>query len=301
MLFTRGKLSIGFVLPFSSHRSVDVDYVRQLGLAQLADKLGFAAVWVRDVPLNSADYPDPIGHIDPWVFLGALAVSCPQINLVTGAIVLPLRHPLHVAKAAASVQNLSSGRFVLGLGSGDRPSEFALFRRDYEQRKETFQENWLTLKQALDGEIERASGSANSSFELYPKNEGHHVPAIIVGSAGQSLEWIARNASGWASYHRDFAVQRDRIALWHSAIEKTKTETFRSFSQSMSLELAEDPTKPTERIELGYRVGRHSLVELLADLQELGVHHVMFNLVGNSRTIEEVLNEIADEILPQFQ
>lgn len=92
---------------------------------------------------------------------------------------------------------------------------------------------------------------------------------IVVGSAGQSLEWIARNASGWASYHRDLAVQRDRIALWRTAVQKTGAEAFRSFSQSMSFDLTEDPNASLETIELGYRVGRHGLLEVLADLRDI--------------------------------
>lgn len=65
---------------------VVADFREQAAPAKLADVLGFRALWVRDVPLNSADYPDPVGHLGPCVFLGALASQ-------TERIVLTLRHP----------------------------------------------------------------------------------------------------------------------------------------------------------------------------------------------------------------
>lgn len=133
-LFQPDRLTIGLGLPWVDSAEYqgaqEVDFHRQLDLAKRAEAAGFAALWVRDVPLNHPGYPESIGHLDPWVWLGALAAHTRRITLVTGAIVLTLRHPLHVAKAAASVSALAPGRFVLGLGSGDRPPEYHAFGRD---------------------------------------------------------------------------------------------------------------------------------------------------------------------------
>ena len=149
MLFHPDQLSFGIVLPAQTRTHADVQFDTQLQIAAQADRLGFDALWVRDVPLNSEDYPDPIGHSDPWVLLGALAAVTSDIRLATGAIVLPLRHPLHIAKAALSTAALSKGRFVLGLGSGDRPSEYEMFGQDIENRKALFQSHWERLAAAL--------------------------------------------------------------------------------------------------------------------------------------------------------
>lgn len=297
MLFQPGALSLGIVLPMSHRQPKTVDLGEQLRLARRADDLGFSALWVRDVPLNSDSYPDPVGHTDPWVLLGALATATSKINLITGAIVLPLRHPLHIAKAALSMDMLSQGRFVLGLGSGDRPSEFSLFERDFDQRKTLFREGWDRLSAALKGNVLDAQGNSHPSFELLPRRGSSPVPLLAVGSASQSLEWIARNAIGWATYHRDLDIQRDRIALWHTAVGKV-TDEFRSFSQSMALDLASNPQAAAEPINLGYRTGRKALVDLLLSFRALGVHHMMFNIVENGRPTSDVLEELASEVLP---
>jgi luciferase-type oxidoreductase len=301
MLTEPRRLTLGIVLPAQPREADDFDFEAQIAVARKADELGFSAIWVRDVPLNSDSYPDPIGHSDPWVLLGALAQATKQIQLVTGSIVLPLRHPLHVAKAALSVNALSRGRFVLGLGSGDRPSEFAVFGKDFEHRKVLYRDNWIRLAAALgtEGNVLDEEGGLRSEFQIRPRAEGTKVPMMAVGSASQSLEWIARNAVGWATYYRPLSAQVDRLGLWRTAVEKVTTE-FRSFSQSMLLDLSEDPDAETEPLGLGMRTGRKGLGRYLRDIGGLGANHVMFNLVPGSRPVEEVLQEISEDVMGEF-
>jgi alkanesulfonate monooxygenase SsuD/methylene tetrahydromethanopterin reductase-like flavin-dependent oxidoreductase (luciferase family) len=75
LLFREGRLSIGLVLPLRAADRPDVDFAEQVDLARTAEELGFSAIWVRDVPLNGAWYPEAFGHPDPMVMLGAIAVS----------------------------------------------------------------------------------------------------------------------------------------------------------------------------------------------------------------------------------
>ncbi len=296
MIFNDSRLTIGVVLPIQERQRHDIDFGLQLELAHRADELGFSAIWVRDVPLNSAAYPDPVGHSDPWVLLGALAASTRSIALATGAIVLPLRHPLHVAKAALSMDVLSSGRFVLGLGSGDRPSEFAAFDRNVDVRRELFRSNWAALVNALEG---RLGQTGENRFDIRPRS-GRSVPLVAVGSSSQSLEWIARNAGAWMTYHRPLAAQKDRIALWHGAVQRTTTE-FRGMGQAMALDLLDTPSDRIDDINLGYRAGPEGLFAALTALRNLGVHHVAFNLLVDGRKAFSDLEIIAREVLPRLE
>src|SRR5690606_16985637 len=86
---------------------------------------------------------------DPFLWLAGLASVTRDIALGAAAIVLPLRHPLHVAKASLTLDRLSAGRFMLGLGSGDRPAEFASFGQDRDARREIFRRHWSVLRAAL--------------------------------------------------------------------------------------------------------------------------------------------------------
>jgi luciferase-type oxidoreductase len=302
VLFHPDQLSFGIVLPAQTRTHADVQFDTQLQIAAQADRLGFDALWVRDVPLNSEDYPDPIGHSDPWVLLGALAAVTSDIRLATGAIVLPLRHPLHIAKAALSTAALSKGRFVLGLGSGDRPSEYEMFGQDIENRKALFQSHWERLAAALraDQQVIDESGRVRNDFAIRPGLQQVSVPMVAVGSSSQSLEWIARHATAWTTYYRSLAVQKDRLALWHNAQAKITTD-FRGFGQSMVLELLDNPQAAYEEIDLGGKTGRRGLIGALSAMREAGIHHVAFNLITQGRSPGEVMEEIAADILPALR
>lgn len=300
-VFSNGALSIGLTLPMLRAGTVVADFDEQLALARVADERGFRALWIRDVPLNSADYPDPVGHLDPWVLLGALAVNTRRIALASGAIVLTLRHPLHIAKAAVSVGSLSHGRFILGLGSGDRPPEYAAFGRDSDERRELYRRHWETVAAAL-GEPSRVipdrTPEGAPTFRLLPESS-HEVPLLAVGSGGQSVDWIARHSLGWMTYHRERDAQRARYSMWRAAVDRAAPEAFRAFGVAMRLELSSDPHEPAEAVSLGYRTGRHALIDILKAMRAGGTHHVTFNL-SSARPVAEVVNELADEVLPQF-
>jgi luciferase-type oxidoreductase len=301
-VFRAGRLSIGLTLPLLPAGQIVADFNEQLELAQRADALGFRALWIRDVPLNSADYPDPVGHLDPWVLLGALASQTQQIALISGAIVLTLRHPLHIAKAANSVQTLSRGRFILGLGSGDRPAEYAAFSANGEARRELYRRHWQTVAAALGPQPRVLPDDAPPGapeFSLLPQPP-RPVAMLAVGSGGQSVDWIARHAIGWMTYHREPDAQQARHSMWRAAVERAAPGAFRAFGAALRLDLSADPDEPATPVTLGYRTGRHALVALLHALCEQGMHHVSFNLPAAARAPRDVIDELAEHVLPEF-
>ncbi|HEY1996966.1 TIGR03571 family LLM class oxidoreductase [Paraburkholderia sp.] len=300
-VFADGALSIGLNLPLLQNGNIVADFGEQVALAKLADSLGFRALWVRDVPLNSADYPDPVGHLDPWVLLGALASNTANIALVSGAIVLTLRHPLHIAKGAISVGNLSRGRFILGLGSGDRPPEYAAFGADSAQRRDLYRRHWDVVAAALGPQprvLADQTPPDSPEFFLLPR-PAESVSMLAVGSGGQSVDWIARHAIGWMTYHREPDAQRARYSMWRAAVDRLGTPAFRAFGVAMRLDLSADADEPATALSLGYRSGRHALSGLLRDMRAHGTHHVSLNL-SSGRPSREVLEELAAEVLPEF-
>ncbi|AWV04207.1 LLM class flavin-dependent oxidoreductase [Burkholderia sp. JP2-270] len=300
-VFSAGQLSIGLTLPLLRSGNIVADFNEQLELAALADTLGFRALWIRDVPLNSADYPDPVGHLDPWVLLGALASRTRRIALASGAIVLPLRHPLHIAKGALSVATLSGGRFILGLGSGDRPPEYAAFGVDAETRRDRYREHWDVVAAALGIPSRVLPDEAPPDapeFTLLPRRDDA-VPMLAVGSGGQSVDWIARHSIGWMTYHRDPDTQRARYSMWRAAVDRLASPAFRAFGVSMRLDLAAHPDTPATALTLGYATGRRALVGILQDMRAAGTHHVTLN-PGSDRPVREVIEELAEHVLPVF-
>lgn len=302
-VFTPGRLTLGLMTPFGGTSASMADLGEAARLAALADDVGFAALWTRDVPLMVPQGPDHTATAldDPFLWLLALAGATRRIALGAAAIVLPLRHPLHVAKAALSLDRLSGGRFILGAGSGDRPSEFASFGADLEARADTFRQHWLLVRSAL-------SSSPEARRHLLEHTGGHDlmavpeadIPMLVVGSARQSLQWIASNADGWATYHREEARQEGRIQLWRQALAQKVAGQPKPFVQSVQLDLLDDPAAPASPLDLGLRTGREALLAYLRHMHELGVAHVLFNLTRGTRPTDEVIRELGEHVLPRL-
>ncbi|MEX5716657.1 LLM class flavin-dependent oxidoreductase [Serratia ureilytica] len=128
-------LSIGIELPLDNDWSTSGQLKRQqdgrpfgvpdmsehAARIKLADELGFRAAWVRDVPLYDPDFGDAAQVFETFTYLGYLSSLTRNILLGTAAVVLPLRQPWLVRKAASTLQTLSGDRLLLGVASGDRP------------------------------------------------------------------------------------------------------------------------------------------------------------------------------------
>ena len=302
-MFMPGRLTLGVFFPIEAFQRDEPTMRNQEHLARRAEELGFAALWFRDVPLRDPNFGD-IGQVyDPWVYLGWIAAQTHRIALATGSIILPLRHPLHTAKAAASVDQLSGGRLVLGVASGDRLIEFPAFGIDADQRDALFRENFRVIRETLAEEFPTIQSSYSTllgTADLVPKPLGR-MPMLVTGSSRQSLEWIAEHSDGWITYPRPLEQQADLVARWRAAVATATPDVFKPFAQSFYLDLADAPDEQPTPIHLGFRSGRNFVFRFFDDLREAGVNHVALNLKYGRRDASEVLEEIGQEILPQLE
>lgn len=298
-MFEENKLTLGLFFAIESYPGAvpQMDVTQQLRTAKVAEEHGFSALFFRDVFLNVPSFGD-VGHIfDPWVFLGYVAAQTSRIALATGSIVSTLRHPLHLAKSAASVDQLSDRRLVLGLATGDRPSEFSAFGSSLENRGELFREALEVSRRVWGEQSPRLLTPRVDLVEgdLLPKPALNDIPVLITGSSRQSIEWIAEHGDGWLYYPQDILRQAQTIRDWRSL-----TPAFRPFAQSFYLDLSHDPDERPSPIQLGLRTGRHHLIPYLRRLEEVGVNHVAFNLKYGNRPAEDVVLELAEHVVPYF-
>ncbi len=301
-MFAPDRLSLGVFFPIEAFERDEPSMRDQPRLARRAEELGFAGLWTRDVPLRDPNFGD-LGQIfDPWVWLGWIAAHTSTIALATGSIILPLRHPLHTAKASATVDQLTRGRFVLGVASGDRPVEFPAFGVDWHQRDVLFRENLAVIRKVLVEEfpsVQSSYGAMMAAADLVPKPVSR-LPILITGLSRQSFEWIAAHADGWITYPRDIAQQAELVAKWRAAVEVVSPGVFKPFVQSLYVDLADDPAEPPRPIHLGFRAGRNFLLTFLNELAGAGVNHVILNLKYGRRAAGDVLEEIGREVLPRL-
>lgn len=301
-MFQPGRLTLGVFFPIEAFDGPHPTMANQVALAQRARDLGFAALWFRDVPLLDPQFGD-VGQIyDPWTYLGFIAAQTRDIALATGSIVLPLRHPLHVAKAAASVDVLSGGRMVLGVATGDRPVEFPAFGRSFETRGESFRESLDFMRRAWRErfpEIHSGHGTL-AGADLIPKPWLDDLPVMVTGRAQQSLEWIAQHADAWIMYPQPVPLQAMKLRAWAQAQGRAEPAAAKPFGQSLYIDLVRQPAAGPVPIHLGYRLGSRPLVSLLRELRDIGVAHVALNLKYGSRSAADVLEQLGAEVLPLF-
>jgi luciferase-type oxidoreductase len=269
----------------------------QMKLAQYAEELGFDALWVRDVPTYWPKFGDAGQVHDPWVYLGQVAAHTDEVALGTGSIVLPLRHPLHVAKSAASVDRLSDGRLVMGIATGDRSPEFPAFGADAESRGERFRESVRVMRTVWSEEFpesESSFGTLDGTLDVVPKPTTETVPLLVTGNSRQSLDWIADEGDGWLHYQLPLNTVESVVGDWRDAAGD------KPFAQATTVNLKADSSAGMDHVHQGFAAGSEWFVEHFRELAERGVDHVAIGIRGSDRDARTVLEQFADEVLAEI-
>lgn len=302
-MFQPGKLTLGLLFPLESYDGPipQMDLAEQTARARFAEQAGFTALWARDVPLLDPSFGDAGQMFDPWVWLTYIASQTSRIALATGSTVFPLRNPIDIAKAAASLDVLCGGRLVLGAATGDRGVEFPAFGLNRELSGELFRASIDSVRRLWAEDfpaIDSPYGMLRDAG-LLPKPIGRRIPLLVTGNSRQSIPWIAEHGDGWLMYPRPLIQQRQVTSAWQEALAMTGAGP-KPFAQSLYIDLVERPDTAPLAIHLGYRTGHRFLLEHLASLAEIGVNHVVINLKYGRRPVDEVLQELAEEVLPHF-
>jgi probable F420-dependent oxidoreductase len=140
----------GVILP-NYGRGSSPDGIRRV--AELAEELGFDSVWATEHIIVGPDGVDPYGRVyAPLVTLGWIAGWTSRIGLGTSIVLVPLHHPMHLAKEVATLQELSGGRFVLGVGMGWHTDEYEFMGIPFEGRGRRGDEAIRVMRAMWSGE-----------------------------------------------------------------------------------------------------------------------------------------------------
>ena len=301
-VFQPGRLTLGLISPMDHYAVGDLPAMEQsLERIRLAEQAGFAAVWLRDIPFNVPNFGDVGQMFDPLTYLGFLAAQTQTIALGVGSLILPLRHPAHIAKAAATVDQLSGGRLLLGVASGDRPDEFPAMGYPHATRGHGFRECFEYIRRMAESypAFENSLGRLAGDIDMLPKPTAAKVPMLITGGSQQPMAWGATHSDGLITYPRGAQQQAQIIEDWRSQIP-TEQRHSKPIMQSLYIDLQDRADAPPEPIHLGFRSGANFLNEYLQSLQAIGVNHVSINLRFNRAPIEETIEQLATQVLENF-
>jgi len=183
-----------------------------LDVARLAEQVGFHGVFLAEhvfvpekleskypysfdgTPLFTAETP----WLDPWVQIGAMAAVTTRLRFVTGVCILPLRHPLEIAKSVASAAVLSHDRVGLGVGAGWMREEFEVLGREFRGRGKRLDEMIEVLRKVWAGGMVEHHGQHYDFPRLQMSPAPKTPPPILVGGMSEAaFRRAARLGDGW--------------------------------------------------------------------------------------------------------
>ncbi|WP_234836441.1 LLM class flavin-dependent oxidoreductase [Sinorhizobium meliloti] len=153
-------------------------------------------------------------------------------------------------------------------------------------------------------QISSRLGALNGA-DFLPKPAAGRIPLIVTGSSRQDRTWLAENADGWLTYpqatHTAEGPQRlaNIIQDWRT---KIPDGGFRPHMTNDWLDLVDDPDFPRTPLRGGFvlKTGRKGLIDLLSEWKKAGVNHAALGIQFSERPAKEIIQELAEEILPLF-
>jgi probable F420-dependent oxidoreductase len=170
--------------------------------ARLTEALGYHFVMISDHVANTPDvqalFPTPF--YDPYVVLAWLAAVTEKIELGTTVTILPYRHPLQTARMAANIDQLSGGRFILGVGAGWAKQEFEALGMRFDRRGAIANEYLSVIKKFWTNDTISHDGPSLSFQEVYtgprpPRSP--HPPIWVGGSSEGAMRRAVRYGDAW--------------------------------------------------------------------------------------------------------
>lgn len=213
---------------FNTFSLINEDAREYVAVAKKAEELGYESLYLPDhliFPMKVlATYPYATGGeppwqgdsnmYDPWVFLGHIAAVTSKLRLGTHVYILPLRDPIVVARAVMTLDRLSKGRAILGVGVGWLKDEFEMAGRDWRTRGAVTDEMIMLLKQLWTQRVTEFHGRHLSygpvMFEPKPVQKPH-PPIYIGGISEAAMKRAARTGDGWMAVSGDFETVKAQV------------------------------------------------------------------------------------------
>ncbi len=195
-------MRIGVQLPEVERRVAWDEYV---AMARAAEAAGFDSVWMGDHLLYRGDGGPERGPWEAWTLLAALAAATDRVALGPLVACVAFHPPALLAKMAATIDEVSGGRFTLALGAGWNEAEFRAFGLPFDHRVARFEEAFAIVRQLLAGQRVTVRGrywAANDAV-LLPRPA--HRPRLLIGSNGPRMLSIALpHVNAWNTWYEDY-------------------------------------------------------------------------------------------------
>ena len=260
--------------------------------AQLIESLGYESAWTFEhviVPVSyDSKYPynksgnmgaaPETNFVDPLIALSAIAAATTTLRLATGVNILSQVNPIYMAKQAASLDFISNGRFMLGVGIGWLREEFDALGVPFERRGARFDDYVAGMRKIWSGDVVEHESDFISwkGFKSYPLSIQNPFPVVMGGVKGKIFERTAQLGNGW------FAPSGDPTEL------KGHIQSLKKECDAIGRDLSE--------IEITCMWPGIGGKEFLGELEAVGVSRVVMPMMGEGDPVER-LHKVAEEVI----
>ena len=195
-------LRVGIQLPEVER---EVRWPELADLARTIEDLGFDAVWVGEHLLYRWPTRPARGPWEAWALMGALAAATSRVTIGPLVACTAFHNPAVLAKQAATIDEISGGRFVLGLGAGWNETEFRAFGIPFDHRIDRFEEAFTIIRTLLqEGAVDFAGTWYQArDCELLPRPRPGGPPLLIGSNGPRMLRIAARHVGAWNTWYAD--------------------------------------------------------------------------------------------------
>jgi probable F420-dependent oxidoreductase len=279
-------------------------------VARAAERAGFDAVAVTDHPFPQDEWMRSGGHhaLDPFVALSFAAAATTRVRLLTFIYVLPYRNPFLSAKAAASLDVLSGGRFIFGVAAGYLEPEFEALGVPFAERDDLADEAIRAMKAAWTAEDVHFQGrhfTARGHTALPRPAQRPHPPIWVGGNSKRAIRRAVELGDGWMPIFNPAAhAARRRTPAIESAADVRARLAYAAEIGGRVGRTAPLEVVITARGLAGFGAPgweRDRFVDDVAELHAAGVTYLAVNLPAASRAEHaERVFRFGEEILPQL-
>ncbi len=281
-----------------------------LELGPEAERMGYDSIWVMDHLFNAGYIRERLEdrpYYHPMAMLSYLAATTERVMLATSVLVLPYHNPVELAKYAATLDKMSGGRVILGVGAGAMAEEFEALGIPMRERGSLTNESIAIMKELWSNPFpEYHSRRWNfGDLRFSPKPvQRPHIPLWVGGSSPGALRRTARMGDGWhptGLSPEDFAIGRQEVVEMAAAAGRDSA----SITMSARIEVEVHGGPSSQRAASRARIPGNDPGAMRASIEayrEAGVEHMALALnSGDVPALRRLMTIIAEEVLPAFR
>jgi alkanesulfonate monooxygenase SsuD/methylene tetrahydromethanopterin reductase-like flavin-dependent oxidoreductase (luciferase family) len=213
-------LKVGVQLPEVERVAPWSDLAR---MATTAEALGYDSIWVGDHLIFRDGEQPPRGPWEAWTVMTALAAITERVEIGPLVASTSFHNPAMIAKKAATLDEVSGGRLILGLGAGWNESEYAAFGYPYDHRVSRFEEAFTIIRRLLRGEELDFRGDYYTldDCRVVPPGPRPEGPPLMVGSAGERmLDITMPHVQSWNAWYAWFGNRPENLTPWMEKVDE---------------------------------------------------------------------------------